>query len=94
MPARIDAGSSNSSPGGAAAWESAYETCLDRLEDNPLQFGLAPESEHFGFELRQFLFSTRSGRTYRGLFRVDGDTITILRLRGPGQAPIDPNDFG
>lgn len=80
------------SPQGAAAWEEAYEACLARLEANPLQFGLAPEHGHFEFELRQFLFRTRSGKPYRGIFRIDGETVTILRLRGHGQAAVDPEE--
>jgi plasmid stabilization system protein ParE len=78
---------------GADAWELAYEAVLDRLEMNPLQFGLAPEDGQFNFELRQCLFRTRRGNTYRGVFRIDEETVTILRLRGPGQAPITPGDL-
>jgi plasmid stabilization system protein ParE len=81
------------SPQGAAAWEAAYEACLDRLEDNPFQFGLAPEDPHFDIALRQFFFRTKSGKPYRVVFRIDGDVVTILRLRGHGQALIEGDEL-
>lgn len=78
---------------GAENWEAAYERALARLEENPLICGLAPETEHFDFDLRQILFRTQSGLTYRLVFRVDGDQVTIYRLRGPGQAPLETRDL-
>jgi toxin ParE1/3/4 len=76
------------SPQGSEKWETAYEMALTRLEENPLIYGLAPESDHFEVELKQLLFGTRSGLTYRLIFRVDANQVTIYRLRGPGQAPL------
>ncbi|QEG35070.1 type II toxin-antitoxin system RelE/ParE family toxin [Bythopirellula goksoeyrii] len=76
------------SPQSAESWEAAYEAALTRLEKDPQIYGLAEESNHFDFALRQLLFRTRSGLTYRLLFRVDEDQVTIYRLRGPGQAPL------
>lgn len=80
------------SPRGAENWELAYEAALTRLEENPCSCGLAPETDHFDFDLRQTLFRTRSGLAYRLLFRVDGDRITIYRVRGPGQPPLSSDD--
>jgi hypothetical protein len=56
------------------------------LVRNPLAYGLAPENEYVDYELRQFFFKTRRGRTYRGVFTVVADEIRVLRIRGPGQA--------
>ena len=82
------------SPQGAAAWLTAYESALARLEVNPLGYGSAPESEHVEEDLRQFLFKTRRGRTYRGVFVVVEDEVRVLRVRGPGQAPLGPDELG
>jgi len=85
------------SPQGAKSWEAAYEQVLTRLENDPLFCGYAPENEYFDIELRQILFSTRSGLTYRIVFRVDSDVdsdvVTIYRLRGPGQLPLSSVDM-
>ena len=55
------------SPEGAERWRQAFEDGLQRLQDNPLIYGLAPEDTHFDFELRQLLFKTKRGCTYRAV---------------------------
>lgn len=81
------------SPQGAEAWETSYESGLLRLEDNPYQFGLAPEDSAFDFPLRQMLFQTKSGKPYRAIFRIDNQVVTILRIRGHGQSEVRKNDL-
>lgn len=81
------------SPSGAIAWLEAYDALVDRLEPNAASFGLAPESKDCDFEVRQALFKTRRGRVYRALFFIEGEEVYILRVRGPGQAPVIPNDL-
>ncbi|MCG8449713.1 MAG: type II toxin-antitoxin system RelE/ParE family toxin [Pirellulales bacterium] len=81
------------SPQGAESWDTAYEKALLRLKDNPLLCGIAPESEHLDIDLRQLLFKTRRGHYYRLLFRVDGEQITIYRVRGQGQDYVAPKDL-
>lgn len=81
------------SPQGAERWEQAFEACIARLRDNPHICGLAPESGAFDYELRQILFGTRSGQRYRAVFRIDGERVTVYRLRGPGQAPLLAKDL-
>jgi len=81
------------SPQGAASWLRAYENAAALLLDAPQSDSVAPENEYVDLELRQFLFKTRRGRTYRGVFTVDGDEILILRVRGPGQAQLEPDEF-
>lgn len=80
------------SPQGAANWLHAYEAALADLALTPYRHGLAPENQHVKIELRQFLFKTRAGRVYRGLFTIDGSEILVLRIRGPGQAPLESED--
>ena len=76
------------SPAGAERWKQAFEIALQRLKDNPLSCGLAPESRHFNFELRQLRFKTKHGRFYRAVYRIDKNVVIIYRLRGPGQAML------
>jgi plasmid stabilization system protein ParE len=78
---------------GAERWVSRFEEALATLERNPLIAPLAPESEDLGEEVRHLLFRTRAGRTYRALFLVVGDEVRVLRVRGPGQAPVTRHDL-
>jgi len=66
---------------------------VDSLSNNPHRFALAPEAEMAGRDVRQILFKTRSGRTYRALFDIAGRTVRVLRIRGPHQNLLDPHDF-
>jgi len=79
---------------GAERWVSQFEKALVGLERNPWVASLAPESEAIGEEIRQILFRTRAGRTYRALFLVFENEVRILRVRGSGQAPVTRDDLG
>lgn len=76
------------SPQGAAAWLDAYRQARTRLANNADSCGQADENEHFDIDVRQALFKTRHGRVYRLLFTIVGNEARILRVRGPGQAPM------
>lgn len=73
---------------GAALWWEAYQEALENVSMRPFAFGLAPENQCVEYELRQVLFKTRYGRTYRGVFTVVHDQVRILRIRGLGQPPL------
>ena len=77
---------------GAAQWARVYRDALLALRVNPDQHGLAPESDEIGLPIRQKLFKTRRGRTYRLVYTIVGDEVRVLRVRGPGQAPITAED--
>ena len=81
------------SPAGAIAWLDAYDSLLERLQQNAAACGEAPESHACDFDVRQALFKTRRGRVYRVLFFLEGHDVYILRLRGPGQSPITPDEI-
>ena len=81
------------SPDGAIRWWFAFDQAVHQLVDHPHGYGLAPETESVRYELRQFLFKTRRGRRYRGVFVVVGDEVRVLRIRGPGQAPLEPDEL-
>ncbi len=76
------------SPQGAAAWLNAYDRMIERLCTAADTCPVAQENKDLGLEVRQVLFKTRRGRIYRAVFHIDGADVYILRVRGPGQAPI------
>lgn len=82
------------SPQGAAAWLRAYDELTERLERQAPSFGPAHENDDCEFDVRQALFKTRRGRVYRALFFIEGQDVYILRVRGPGQAPLNPGELG
>ena len=81
------------SPEGAVRWWDAFEKATRELGQDPFRYGLAAESGIFDYELRQFLFKTRRGRTYRGVFVVVGDEVRLLRVRGPGHSPLEADEL-
>jgi plasmid stabilization system protein ParE len=81
------------STAGAAAWLREYDSLVEQLRQNAASFALAPENQDCNFDVRQSLFKTRRGRVYRILFFIEGKNVFILRIRGPGQAPIQPEDI-
>lgn len=83
---------SERAPQGASAWLSALDRAIIRLQEGADTFSEALESDHFEVDLRQLLFKTRRGLVYRLIYTIAGDEVRILRVRGPGQAPVDPED--
>lgn len=79
---------------GAMAWLDAYDSMVDRLKSNADSCGKAHESPDLDMEVRQVLFKTRQGRIYRALFVIENHTVFVLRIRGPGQAPVTAMDIG
>jgi plasmid stabilization system protein ParE len=82
------------SPQGAKAWVRAYDEMVRRLEEQASSCGPAEEAEEFELDVRQALFKTRRGRVYRALFIIEGQQVYLLRVRGPGQAPIQSDELG
>jgi plasmid stabilization system protein ParE len=78
---------------GAARWLDAYDRTIERLEEQADSCGLAPENEFVAPEIRQMLFKTPKGRTYRTLFTIAGADVRILAIRGPGQQLVSPQDL-
>ena len=78
---------------GANRWADAFEDAVRRLDDDPQAYGLAPESDAHPEAIRQFLFKTRHGRTYRGLFFVRDKTVFLVHVRGPGQRVMRPEEI-
>lgn len=83
---------SQRSPAGATRWVAALEAAIARLEENPFHCSLAPENEYAEVELRNIFFKTPHGRTYRAVFYVTEDTVTVTHIRGPHQRLLPPED--
>src|SRR5262249_26850365 len=81
------------SPKGADRWVASFEKALSKLEQNPLVAPIANESKELGEEVRNIMFRTRAGRTYRALFVIVGDEVRILRIRGSGLPPVTREDI-
>lgn len=43
--------------------------------------------------LKETFFKTRRGRVNRALFVIDAADVLVLRVRGFGQAPVQPIDL-
>lgn len=76
----------------AVRWHQQLTEAIRSLENNPERWGLAPESEWYPGELRQFLHGKRRG-VYRILFEVRGDTVFVLRVRHGAQALLEPGEM-
>jgi len=76
------------SPAGAQRWRAAFRLAAASLSNDPTRFALAPECKKLGTEVRQRLFKTRRGGSYRLLFMIVDDEVHVVRVRGPGQRPI------
>ena len=81
------------SPEGAEAWLDAYQNATSALAVSAEFHGFAPENTLVPEELRQFLFKTKRGRTYRGIYMIRDDEVIIVRIRGPGQALLSADQF-
>ena len=96
--ARRDAGAivdwlTTRSPRGAERWEEALRKALERLAENPLAYGEAPERVRSPVKLRQILFKTSKGKYYRAVFVVVSSEVRVLRIRRPHQRVIRRRDM-
>lgn len=81
------------SPDGADRWYAAFQGAARKVLTNPHGPAKAREDAFVEHDLRNFLFKTRRGRTYRGVFTVVGDEVRVLRVRGPGQPDLTADEL-
>lgn len=81
------------SPDGAQRWDAALDQTIELLRKDPHIYGRIPEPVASDREYKQLLFKTKYGNRYRLVFAIEDDLVTILRIRGPGQTPIDSSEF-
>jgi hypothetical protein len=91
--AKIDSWLADHSPAGADRWFEAWLTASTTLDDSPLSYPLAPESDALGLSVRERHFGTPKGKKYRLLFVIVGHEVRILSVRGPGQSPVTWDDL-
>src|SRR5262245_22637998 len=77
---------------GAVSWYIAFRRALRNIAATPEAHSEAAESYRLGRLLRQALFKTPRGRVYRIIFAASDTEVIILRVRGPGQAPLRARD--
>ena len=70
-------------------WFSRLMAAIQSLQTFPQRCAYATENERFPFEVRQLLFG-RKPNVYRVLFTIEGNTVFVLRIRGPRQALMKP----
>lgn len=66
---------------------------MEELGRNAGACSAAAEAREIGLPIKQAFFRTRKGRTYRAVFLIVGDEVRVLRVRGPGQASVDPDSL-
>jgi plasmid stabilization system protein ParE len=80
---------------GALRWYEALQRALADLKVDPSLRALSPEGLQFGIPVRQILFKTRKGRTYRALYTVDeqAQCVNVLSIRGASQDLLSQSDI-
>ncbi|MEM9352175.1 MAG: type II toxin-antitoxin system RelE/ParE family toxin [Planctomycetota bacterium] len=78
---------------GALRWEDAFEAMKARLAENPMIYGPALEEPWLRRGLRSAPFKTTQGNTYLAVYLVEDDEVTILRIRGHGQPPLQAEEL-
>ena len=81
------------SPKGANTWVNALERNLEQLSESPDSNPRAVEADDLEIDLRQRLFKTRRGNTYRLLFIMRDTTVYVLAIRGTGQDLAGPGEL-
>ncbi len=80
------------SPRGAENWLAALESARTQLAEAAEQCSHAHEGGKLRLNIRQLFFKTPRGRRYRIVFDIHENTVAVLRVRGPGQAPLRRRD--
>jgi plasmid stabilization system protein ParE len=71
----------------ALRWLQGLREKIDTLSEMPTRCARARESKSMPFEMRQLLYG-RKPYVYRVLFTIEGNTVLILFVRGPGQKAV------
>jgi plasmid stabilization system protein ParE len=82
----------NRSPEQANRWYVGFFQAMISLERNPARCPLAPESDHFPFELRELTYGLGAKPTHRAVFTIRDKLVLVLRIRHLAQRPIQPDN--
>lgn len=73
-------------------WLKQLMARIATLERHPERCRLADEADELGIELRELLFGKRHG-TYRILFVVEAETVSILHIRHAARSALSRRDL-
>jgi plasmid stabilization system protein ParE len=79
---------SQHAPEAAQRFVQSLRRRIESLRTFPEGYGVAPEAEAVGVELRQMMHGL-----YRVLYTVEGDTVTIHAVRHGARRPLRPDEL-
>jgi plasmid stabilization system protein ParE len=77
-------------PESAQQWATGLMDAITSLETFPARCSLAPEDRYFPQEIRQLFYGKGSG-TYRILFTITEEAVSVLHIRHGAQDTLRPN---
>ena len=82
------------SPAGAATWYDALVAETERIVQRPETCAVIPEARpRWKRSIHQAIFKTIQGNPYRIIFELTDAEVRVLRVRGPGEAPLRLRDL-
>lgn len=81
------------SPVQAAEWFYCVYDQLEAIGSSPLGYGLSAENGLFPFEVRDALVGLGSRKSYRAIFGVHEDHLTVYRVLRAAEGTIDADDL-
>ncbi|MDB5307272.1 MAG: plasmid stabilization system [Gemmataceae bacterium] len=79
------------SPSTASRWRTGLLRVIATLEADPNRYPQADEAGDLGVDLREYLYG-RGRNVYRFLFSIDGETVSVLRVRHAAQDHLTQDD--
>ena len=75
----------------AGCWYNGFLDALNSLANHPERCPLAAESRKLAIEIRQLVYGRQ--RSYRALFLMRGQTVTVLHIRHTARREVGFEDF-
>ena len=79
--------------GDPSAWEAALNEAVAGLLPDPGRHSLREDPAVQGMGLRQRTFGVGRKRTHRLVFRIDGDVVRLMTVRGLTQRDLTPRNL-
>ncbi len=77
----------------AEEWFYRVYDQIEAIAHAPMSYGLSAESEIFPFELRDALVGLGRRKSFRAIFRVQEDYITVYRVVRAAEGTIDAGNL-
>lgn len=77
----------------AAEWFYCVYDQLEAISSSPLSYGLSLENGLFPFEVRDALVGLGSRKSYRAIFGVHEDHLTVYRVLRAAEGTIDADEL-